>query len=135
VPTTEHMFFAEIACRFSLQAMIMATDEKSRVKDLLQEAVPMQALRFRRLLTAMDGLPGGLIRNRSIRRLNELLTKRAELVMVDYRRSFARRRASQEGDVQAVYKTAVGRAEEVLNVGLFEASRGSCNETEAEARS
>src|SRR6202043_3385447 len=52
---TEHMFFAEDRLPF-VQAMILASDEKSRRK-ALQKPLPMQRSDFAGLFKAMDGYP------------------------------------------------------------------------------
>ncbi len=75
---TEHMFFA--ADRLThMQAMILATDEKSRRKALLK-LLPMQRSDFGGLFTAMDGFP--VVIRTLDPPLHEFLPKRENL-MVD----------------------------------------------------
>ncbi|MGE5644992.1 MAG: pyruvate, phosphate dikinase [Acidobacteriota bacterium] len=75
---TEHMFFAEDRIEH-MQAMIMATDEKSRRK-ALQKLLPMQRKDFAGLFQAMDGLP--VVIRTLDPPLHEFLPKREQL-MVD----------------------------------------------------
>jgi pyruvate,orthophosphate dikinase len=75
---TEHMFFAEDRIEH-MQAMILATDEKSRRK-ALQKLLPMQRADFAGLFKAMDGLPV-MVRTLDPP-LHEFLPKREDL-MVD----------------------------------------------------
>ncbi|MGO9096775.1 MAG: pyruvate, phosphate dikinase [Bryobacteraceae bacterium] len=78
---TEHMFFAEDRIAH-MQAMIMATDEKSRRKALLK-LLPMQRKDFAGLFKAMDGFP--VVIRTLDPPLHEFLPKREEL-MVDLAR-------------------------------------------------
>ncbi|MGA2715830.1 MAG: pyruvate, phosphate dikinase [Bryobacteraceae bacterium] len=75
---TEHMFFAEDRLPF-VQAMILATDEKSRRKALLK-LLPMQRSDFAGLFKAMDGFP--VVIRTLDPPLHEFLPKRENL-MVD----------------------------------------------------
>ncbi|MGD0015675.1 MAG: pyruvate, phosphate dikinase, partial [Bryobacteraceae bacterium] len=75
---TEHMFFAPDRIEH-MQAMIMASDEKSRRK-ALQKLLPMQRKDFAGLFQAMDGLP--VVIRTLDPPLHEFLPKREEL-MVD----------------------------------------------------
>jgi len=75
---TEHMFFAEDRIEH-MQAMILASDEKSRRK-ALQKLLPMQRKDFAGLFEAMDGLP--VVIRTLDPPLHEFLPKREEL-MVD----------------------------------------------------
>jgi pyruvate,orthophosphate dikinase len=75
---TEHMFFAEDRLPF-VQAMILATDEKSRRK-ALQKLLPMQRSDFAGLFKAMDGYP--VVIRTLDPPLHEFLPKRENL-MVD----------------------------------------------------
>jgi pyruvate,orthophosphate dikinase len=78
---TEHMFFAEDRIAH-MQAMIMATDEKSRRK-ALAKLLPMQRKDFAGLFKAMDGFP--VVIRTLDPPLHEFLPKREEL-MVDLAR-------------------------------------------------
>jgi pyruvate,orthophosphate dikinase len=75
---TEHMFFAEDRLPF-VQAMILASDEKSRRK-ALQKLLPMQRSDFAGLFKAMDGYP--VVIRTLDPPLHEFLPKRENL-MVD----------------------------------------------------
>jgi pyruvate,orthophosphate dikinase len=75
---TEHMFFAEDRLPH-VQAMILARDEKSRVKSL-QKLLPMQRKDFAGLFEAMDGFP--VVIRTLDPPLHEFLPKRENL-MVD----------------------------------------------------
>ncbi len=75
---TEHMFFAEDRLPF-VQAMILASDEKSRRK-ALQKLLPMQRSDFAGLFKAMDGFP--VVIRTLDPPLHEFLPKRENL-MVD----------------------------------------------------
>ena len=75
---TEHMFFAEDRLPH-MQAMILATDEKSRRKALLK-LLPMQRSDFAGLFKAMNGFP--VVIRTLDPPLHEFLPKREEL-MVD----------------------------------------------------
>jgi pyruvate,orthophosphate dikinase len=75
---TEHMFFAEDRLPF-VQAMILASDEKSRRKALLK-LLPMQRSDFAGLFKAMDGYP--VVIRTLDPPLHEFLPKRENL-MVD----------------------------------------------------
>jgi pyruvate, orthophosphate dikinase len=75
---TEHMFFAEDRLPH-VQAMILATDEKSRRK-ALQKLLPMQRSDFAGLFKAMDGFP--VVIRTLDPPLHEFLPKRENL-MVD----------------------------------------------------
>jgi len=75
---TEHMFFAEDRLPF-VQAMILASDEKSRRKALLK-LLPMQRSDFAGLFKAMDGFP--VVIRTLDPPLHEFLPKRENL-MVD----------------------------------------------------
>ena len=75
---TEHMFFAEDRLPF-VQAMILATDEKSRRK-ALAKLLPMQRSDFEGLFKAMDGFP--VVIRTLDPPLHEFLPKRENL-MVD----------------------------------------------------
>jgi pyruvate, orthophosphate dikinase len=75
---TEHMFFAEDRLPL-VQAMILATDEKSRRK-ALQKLLPMQRSDFAGLFKAMDGFP--VVIRTLDPPLHEFLPKRENL-MVD----------------------------------------------------
>src|SRR5712691_8747221 len=74
---TEHMFFAEDRLPF-MQAMILATDEKSRRK-ALQKLLPMQRSDFAGLFKAMDGFP--VVIRTLDPPLHEFLPKREELLV------------------------------------------------------
>ena len=75
---TEHMFFAEDRLPF-VQAMILASDEKSR-RLALQKLLPMQRSDFAGLFKAMDGFP--VVIRTLDPPLHEFLPKRENL-MVD----------------------------------------------------
>ncbi len=75
---TEHMFFAEDRLPF-VQAMILASDEKTRRK-ALQKLLPMQRSDFAGLFKAMDGYP--VVIRTLDPPLHEFLPKREHL-MVD----------------------------------------------------
>src|SRR6185369_16028022 len=78
---TEHMFFAEDRIPF-MQAMILARDEKSRIK-ALAKLLPMQRKDFAGLFTSMDGFP--VVIRTLDPPLHEFLPKREDL-MVDLAR-------------------------------------------------
>src|SRR6266478_1378628 len=74
---TEHMFFAEDRLEH-MQAMILATDEKTRRK-ALEKLLPMQRSDFAGLFKAMDGFP--VVIRTLDPPLHEFLPKREELLV------------------------------------------------------
>jgi len=99
---TEHMFFAEDRIPH-MQAMILATDEKSRRK-ALAKLLPMQRSDFAGLFKAMDGFP--VVIRTLDPPLHEFLPKREEL-MVDIAK-LPHAGAATKKEMAARYKMAVG---------------------------
>ncbi len=99
---TEHMFFAEDRIPH-MQAMILATDEKSRRK-ALAKLLPMQRSDFAGLFKAMDGFP--VVIRTLDPPLHEFLPKREEL-MVDIAK-LPHADAAAKKEMAARYKMAVG---------------------------
>jgi pyruvate,orthophosphate dikinase len=99
---TEHMFFAEDRIPH-MQAMILATDEKSRRK-ALAKLLPMQRSDFAGLFKAMDGFP--VVIRTLDPPLHEFLPKREEL-MVDIAK-LPHADAATKKEMAARYKMAVG---------------------------
>jgi pyruvate,orthophosphate dikinase len=109
---TEHMFFAEDRLPF-MQAMILATDEKSRRK-ALQKLLPMQRSDFAGLFKAMDGFP--VVIRTLDPPLHEFLPKREEL-MVDIAK-LPHADALAKKELSKRYKTPAGELKKYLPVLL-----------------
>ena len=99
---TEHMFFAEDRLEH-VQAMILATDEKSRRK-ALAKLLPMQRSDFAGLFKAMDGFP--VVIRTLDPPLHEFLPKREELMVDLAKLPHADSQAKKE--MSKRYKIAVG---------------------------
>ncbi|MEO5923223.1 MAG: pyruvate, phosphate dikinase [Bryobacteraceae bacterium] len=99
---TEHMFFAEDRIPL-VQAMILARDEKSRVK-ALAKLLPMQRKDFAGLFKAMDGFP--VVIRTLDPPLHEFLPKREDL-MVDQAR-FPHATAKDKKEMAEKYRMKVG---------------------------
>ena len=109
---TEHMFFAPDRIEH-MQAMIMASDEKSRRK-ALQKLLPMQRKDFAGLFQAMDGLP--VVIRTLDPPLHEFLPKREEL-MVDIA-TLPHLDAKAKKEMAARYGISVGELKKRLPVLL-----------------
>ncbi|HTM48194.1 MAG TPA: pyruvate, phosphate dikinase [Bryobacteraceae bacterium] len=115
---TEHMFFAEDRLEH-MQAMILATDEKSRRKALLK-LLPMQRSDFAGLFKAMDGFP--VVIRTLDPPLHEFLPKREEL-MVDIaklphadgssKKEMAKRYRMSSGDLKKGLPALLKRVEDL----------------------
>src|SRR5258706_2494782 len=105
---TEHMFFAEDRIPF-MQAMILARDEKSRIK-ALAKLLPMQRKDFAGLFTAMDGFP--VVIRTLDPPLHEFLPKREDLMM-DLAR-FPHADAKQKKEMSEKYTIPVGELKKRL---------------------
>jgi pyruvate, orthophosphate dikinase len=99
---TEHMFFAEDRIPF-MQAMILASDEKSRRK-ALEKLLPMQRKDFAGLFEAMDGYP--VVIRTLDPPLHEFLPKREDL-MVDLAR-LPHLGSKEKKELSEKYRIAVG---------------------------
>jgi len=99
---TEHMFFAEDRIPF-MQAMILARDEKSRVK-ALQKLLPMQRKDFAGLFESMNGFP--VVIRTLDPPLHEFLPKRENL-MVDLAKLPHASRAEKK-EMADTYKVGIG---------------------------
>ena len=99
---TEHMFFAEDRLEH-VQAMILATDEKSRRK-ALAKLLPMQRSDFAGLFKAMDGFP--VVIRTLDPPLHEFLPKREEL-MVDLAK-LPNANGQEKKEMSKRYKIGVG---------------------------
>jgi len=109
---TEHMFFAEDRLEH-MQAMILATDEKSRRK-ALQKLLPMQRSDFAGLFKAMNGFP--VVIRTLDPPLHEFLPKREEL-MVDIAK-LPHAGALAKKEMSKRYKTPAGQLKKHLPVLL-----------------
>jgi pyruvate,orthophosphate dikinase len=109
---TEHMFFAPDRIEH-MQAMIMASDEKSRRK-ALQKLLPMQRKDFAGLFQAMDGLP--VVIRTLDPPLHEFLPKREQL-MVDIA-TLPHLDAKAKKEMAARYSITVGELKKRLPVLL-----------------
>src|SRR4051812_26328419 len=89
---TEHMFFAEDRI-IHMQAMILARDEKSRLK-ALQKLLPMQRKDFAGLFEAMEGFP--VVIRTLDPPLHEFLPKREELMVDQAKLPYADSKAKKE---------------------------------------
>src|SRR5262245_120297 len=105
---TEHMFFAEDRLPH-MQAMILATDEKSRRK-ALAKLLPMQRSDFAGLFKAMDGYP--VVIRTLDPPLHEFLPKREEL-MVDIAK-LPNADAKAKKEMAARYKMTAGELKKGL---------------------
>ena len=99
---TEHMFFAEDRIPF-MQAMILARDEKSRIK-ALQKLLPMQRKDFAGLFESMNGFP--VVIRTLDPPLHEFLPKRENL-MVDLAKLPNASRAEKK-EMSDTYKVGIG---------------------------
>jgi pyruvate,orthophosphate dikinase len=99
---TEHMFFAEDRIPF-MQAMILARDEKSRVK-ALQKLLPMQRKDFAGLFESMNGFP--VVIRTLDPPLHEFLPKRENLMVDLAKLPHASR--SEKKEMAATYKVGIG---------------------------
>ncbi|HEY1754959.1 MAG TPA: pyruvate, phosphate dikinase [Bryobacteraceae bacterium] len=99
---TEHMFFAEDRIPL-MQAMILASDEKSRRK-ALEKLLPMQRKDFAGLFEAMDGYP--VVIRTLDPPLHEFLPKREDL-MVDIAR-FPLLNGKQKKELSEKYRIKAG---------------------------
>ncbi len=99
---TEHMFFAEDRIPF-MQAMILARDEKSRVK-ALQKLLPMQRKDFAGLFESMNGFP--VVIRTLDPPLHEFLPKRENL-MVDLAKLPHASRGEKK-EMADTYKVGIG---------------------------
>src|SRR5450755_1027290 len=115
---TEHMFFAEDRLEH-VQAMILATDEKSRRK-ALSKLLPMQRSDFAGLFKAMDGYP--VVIRTLDPPLHEFLPKREELMVDLARLPYANAQAKKEmahrygisvGDLKKQIPVLLRRVEEL----------------------
>ncbi len=113
---TEHMFFAEDRIPF-MQAMILARDEKSRIK-ALAKLLPMQRKDFAGLFTAMDGFP--VVIRTLDPPLHEFLPKREDL-MVDLARF---PHADEVGDLKKRLPELLHRVEELHEFNPMLGHRG-----------
>jgi len=126
---TEHMFFAEDRLEH-VQAMILATDEKSRRK-ALQKLLPMQRSDFAGLFKAMDGFP--VVIRTLDPPLHEFLPKREEL-MVDLaklphadsqtKKEMAKRYKISVGDLKKQLPVLLKRVEELHEFNPMLGHRG-----------
>ena len=89
---TEHMFFAEDRLPF-MQAMILATDEKSR-RAALAKLLPMQRKDFAGLFEAMEGFP--VVIRTLDPPLHEFLPKRDELMVAEVKLPYADNKEKKE---------------------------------------
>ncbi len=99
---TEHMFFAEDRIPF-MQAMILARDEKSRIK-ALQKLLPMQRKDFAGLFESMNGFP--VVIRTLDPPLHEFLPKRENL-MVDVAK-LPNASRSEKKEMADTYKVGIG---------------------------
>jgi len=99
---TEHMFFAEDRIPY-MQAMILARDEKTRIK-ALQKLLPMQRKDFAGLFESMDGFP--VVIRTLDPPLHEFLPKR-ETLMVDLAK-LPNASRSEKKEMSATYKVGIG---------------------------
>ncbi len=99
---TEHMFFAEDRIPF-MQAMILARDEKSRIK-ALQKLLPMQRKDFAGLFESMNGFP--VVIRTLDPPLHEFLPKRENL-MVDLAKLPNASRGEKK-EMAETYKVGIG---------------------------
>jgi len=99
---TEHMFFAEDRIPF-MQAMILARDEKSRVK-ALQKLLPMQRKDFAGLFESMNGFP--VVIRTLDPPLHEFLPKRENLMVDLAKLPHASR--SEKKEMADTYKVSIG---------------------------
>jgi len=109
---TEHMFFAEDRIPH-VQAMILASDEKTR-KKALQKLLPMQRADFAGLFKAMDGFP--VVIRTLDPPLHEFLPKREDL-MVDLAR-LPHADAKLKKEMSEKYRIKVGELKKSLPVLL-----------------
>ncbi|MFL6450635.1 MAG: pyruvate, phosphate dikinase [Bryobacteraceae bacterium] len=105
---TEHMFFAEDRIPF-MQAMILARDEKSRIK-ALQKLLPMQRKDFAGLFESMNGFP--VVIRTLDPPLHEFLPKRENL-MVDLAK-LPNASLKEKKEMAATYKVGVGELKKHL---------------------
>jgi pyruvate, orthophosphate dikinase len=105
---TEHMFFAEDRIPF-MQAMILARDEKTRVK-ALQKLLPMQRKDFAGLFESMNGFP--VVIRTLDPPLHEFLPKRENL-MVDIAK-LPNASLKEKKEMAATYKVGVGELKKHL---------------------
>ena len=126
---TEHMFFAEDRLPF-VQAMILATDEKSRRK-ALQKLLPMQRADFAGLFKAMDGFP--VVIRTLDPPLHEFLPKRENLMVdmarlphadIKAKKEMASRYGMTVGDLKKQLPLLLDRVEELHEFNPMLGHRG-----------